>query len=1121
MQNVSEVAGRVEKSDQQENTQHKRSGMVSLAPSIGIAELDETQRIALESCAPACRVSVVGAPGTGKTSVLSAIVQREVRGAQESGRSEIPRIAILTQDRRAASELRSRISLALGGLPETVSIQTLTAFSFSLVQTYAQAVGRRDPELISGPDEDAMLADILLDVASGIEFPPFVDDDVRALPAFRAEIRNLVTRAVELGYGPDDLERLGVERHEPMWVSGAQVMRAYDLLVTARDAFAGDSSAPDRLDHAQLVGAAAALLSRWEANIQGTPLGEARVISRPRWDWILVDDIQNAPRSILHLLAELARDGAALVVAGDPDSAVQGFRGGVASLPGDVLQPEPQGLGCVPVFLGRRHRAGEALADLADNLTQRIRVGGGLVTHRRPAAEDIGMDFAEGVADLVSGLRFVHGEEETAAIARTLRTIHHREGVEYSRMAVITRSRGAHAALRRSLIRRGVPVEQIGSDQPLRFHPAVSSLLDLVRLALKIPGEDGLPTLRSVLVSPVIGVDPLHLRRMCRTLRGYEIARGGGRNEDRLLELVLEGPQALLELAPQGVMDLVTASRVIVGIRRVAAKSALQAEEVLWAAWEGSGKSDLWRDQALHNGLVGDHADSSLDAIIQLFRVAQRMADRDPDVTIENLLQELSVQDLPEDSIARTGAVNDAVSLTTPSASQGREWDIVVIAGLQDGAWPNLRLRDTYTHTTRLAQIATGREAPGTSAEQQRYEAFQDVLDDELRQLHHAIGRARQQLIVTCVESDDAQPSRFFEAMGFVYEEEAREVASTRAADEGGVVQRESVSEHRLVRAPILRQPCAQPAELDMAGLVGQLRRGLRREETREAAQMTLRRLRAAAVPEAQRYMWFDELPVTPNIESSAAEQVHVSPSRVEKLLACPLQGFLSSSGGESSDDRGAAHIGTLIHSIAEELPHGSEAELMASFERKWRAEFDEPESSYEAYRAYVSAQELVRNLALYLAAHPEDVETEQRVRVDVSENVALSASFDRVVRTPDGVVIADFKTGKVRPTKNEVADHVQMQLYQWAASQLSEYGRSAGAELVFLGRLMKRENMPAVDMQESLDEIGMARATERINEAARILGAAEFPANPSETTCRNCQFLAVCPAKPEGRMFS
>ncbi|MFT3945083.1 MAG: ATP-dependent DNA helicase [Ancrocorticia sp.] len=1079
--------------------------MVSLAPSIGIAELDETQRSALEACVPACRVSVVGAPGTGKTSVLSALVQREVLRAQELGRAQMPRIAILTQDRRAASELRSRISLALGGLPETVSIQTLTAFSFTLVQTYAQAVGRRDPELISGPDEDAMLADILLDSASGIDFPHFVDDDVRALPAFRAEIRNLVTRAVELGYGPDDLERLGAQRNEPMWVSGAQVMRAYDLLVTARDAFAGDSSAPDRLDHAQLVGAAAALLSRWERNVQGTPMGAAKMISRPRWDWILVDDIQNAPRSILYLLAELARDGAALVTAGDPDSAVQGFRGGVASLPGDVLAPEPDGLGCAPVFLGRRHRGGEAIADLADNLTQRIRVGGGLVTHRRPAAEEVGLDLAEGITDLVSGLRFVHGEEETAAIARTLRTIHHREGVEYSRMAVITRSRGAHAALRRSLIRRGVPVEQIGSDQPLRFHPAVASLLDLVRLALHIPGEDGLPTLRSVLVSPIIGIDPLHLRRMCRTLRGYEIASGGGRNEDRLLELVLGGPQALLDLAPQGVMDLVAASRVIMGIRRIAAQSARQAEEVLWAAWDGSGKSDLWRDQALRNGLVGDHADSSLDAIIQLFRVAQRMADREPDVTIESLLRELSVQDLPEDSIARTGSVNDAVSLTTPSASQGREWDVVVIAGLQDGVWPNLRLRDTYTHTTRLAQIATGREAPGTSAERQRFEAFQDVLDDELRQLHHAIGRARQQLIVTCVESDDAQPSRFFEAMGFVYEEEV-EAARESAARES---------------APVLRAPCAQHSELDMAGLVGQLRRGLRRDETREAAEATLQRLRAAGVPEAQPYMWFDELAVTPNVEVGVAEPVHVSPSRVEKLLACPLQGFLSSSGGESSDDRGAAQVGTLIHSLAEELPHGSEAELMASFERKWRAEFEEPESSYEAYREYLHGQELVRNLALYLAAHPEDVETEQRVRVDVSEDVALSASFDRVVRTPEGVVIADFKTGKVRPTKAEVVDHVQMQLYQWAASQLPAYERVAGAELVFLGRLMKRENMPAVDVQPALDETGMARATERINEAARVLAASEFPANPSDATCRNCQFLAVCPAKPEGRMFS
>lgn len=1084
--------------------------MESTPPAVGIDELDETQRVVLQACTAACRISVVGAPGTGKTALLSAIAQREValaRGtaapdeADASAREAagalrpMPRIALLTQDRRAAAELRTRLSMALGGLPDSVTVQTLTAFSFSLVQAYAQAVGRRDPELISGPDEDAMLGEILLDSASGVEFPAFVNDDVRALPSFRAEIRNLITRAAELGYGPGELESLGEQKSEPMWVSGAQVMRAYELLTEAQDAFAGTSSAPDRLDHAQLVGAAASLLARWEKNVAESPAGGGCTIPRPHWDWILVDDIQNAPRSVLALLDQLALDGASLVVAGDPDSAVQGFRGGVASLPGDVTLPKPRGIGCEPVFLGRRHRGGEAIADLADNLTQRIRVGGSVVTHRRPAAP--------GVRDQVIGQRFVHAEEETAAIARMVRTIHHREGIPYSSMAIITRSRAAHPALRGSLVRRGVPVEQIGSDQPLRFHPAVASLLDAVRLALGIPNEEGLPDLRTVLVSAIVGIDPLHLRRMSRTLRGWELSRGGGRNEERLLELILEDPRELQELAPEGVKDLVEVSRIFANIRDAAAKSANQAEEVLWAAWESSGRAEVWRRQALEGGLEGDHADASLDAIIQLFRVAQRMADRNPESTIEQLLAELSLQDLPEDSIARIGAISDAVTLTTPSASQGREWDVVVISGLQDGAWPNLRLRDTYTHTSRLAQIATGREAPGATSDQQRHEAFQDILDDELRQLLHSLGRARERLVITCVDSDDSQPSRFFEAMGFEYEEE-----------------RENGQEP--TSRPALLAPRAQPAELDMAGLVGQLRRARAVGGDTVTPEALLRSLAEAGVPEAQHRMWFDELDPTPEaLTGEGQEQIHVSPSRVESLLACPLRGFLSAVGAEDFDNRAAAKVGTLIHSVAEALPHGTRSELMSLFEQKWRAEFDDPELSYSAYRDYAAAQEMIENLALYLAAHPEPVASEQRIRVEVDEHTVLSASLDRVTRTGDGVYIADFKTGKIVPSDPAIEDNVQMQLYQWAVTQLPEYGQSAGAELVYLSRYMTKANMPAVKQQPPLDEEMLARARQRIEEAARVLSGKVFAANPTEKLCRNCQFHGVCPSKPEGRMFS
>ncbi len=87
------------------------------------------------------------------------------------------------------------MSLRLGSLSERVGVHTLTAFAYSIVQAYAQAVGRRDPELISGPEEDALLAEILGDADAPIEFPEFVTDDLRATKGFRSQIRDLITRA--------------------------------------------------------------------------------------------------------------------------------------------------------------------------------------------------------------------------------------------------------------------------------------------------------------------------------------------------------------------------------------------------------------------------------------------------------------------------------------------------------------------------------------------------------------------------------------------------------------------------------------------------------------------------------------------------------------------------------------------------------------------------------------------------------------------------------------------------------------------------------------------------------------------------------------------------------------
>lgn len=1075
-------------------------------------QLDRWQSAALEACRAPCRVSLLGTPGTGKSAVVAALVAREAA----LGR----RIAVLTLDRRAASSLQSAVSLTNGSLSERVSVRSLVSFCYGIVQSYAQAVGRREPELISGPEEDALLSDILADPEAGVEFPDFVDDDLRRQRGFRAQMRDLLTRACELGLSPRRLEDLGREHGEPMWVAGGQLLGLYEGVTTARDALAGAADAPDRLDHAHLVGAATAILRDWEANVPGPH-------PRPRWDWVIVEDIHNAPRSVLGLLAELAADGASVVTTGDPDCAVQGFRGGVASLPGDVAAPAPRGLGSRTVPLRQRHRGGPKIAGVADALAEAIRVGGGAVRQRNPKAAER--------PDSVSARRFVHPEEEAAAIARAVREARLLRGIPYSEMAVVTRSRSTHPGLRAALVRRGVPVGQIGTDRPLREEPAVDALLSLVRLALD--GASDSAELVRVVTGPLVGIDPLRLRQIGRILRGGELARGGSRSESELLSLAAEGPSRLSEVAPKGIGDLLRAARMLETVREAAERSNRQAEEVLWAAWESSGKAEEWRKAALRGGTAGDAADSALDSVIQLFRVAQRMADRDVDVPVDVVLDELQTHDLPEDSIARAGAAAQTVTLTTPNASIGRQWEFVVVAGLQDGLWPNMRLRDAYTATGRLAQIVTGRD-PGAGADglAGRRQAYEEILDDELRQLHHAVTRANAELLLTCADSEEARPSRFFELMGFV-PEELRDAASAGRQGSGDARQSggspdvagaqspsaalDSDGVHHAAAASgrlVLESPRAAEGELDVVGLVADIRRS--GAGGREAEEV-LARLREAGFRQADRCTWAEALEPTPSRGIEAGGTVVVSPSRVETMLDCPLRGFLSLVGAEDSDDRRTADIGTLVHAIAERSAGASREEIMGDFEASW-ATFDKPEDPMAAQAEYARALILVEGLASYLEdfAHGGgSAEVERRISVEMEDGVVLSGKIDRVEHDGAARRIVDFKTGKHTVSAKQAEDNVQLQLYQWAMGK-SGLPADGGAALVYLGQTLKKTNLPAQREQRPLGPEGKALAEERLRQAGRLLQGGEFPARPSQA-CRTCRFVSLCPAKSQGRLTS
>ena len=45
------------------------------------------------------------------------------------------------------------------------------------------------------------------------------------------------------------------------------------------------------------------------------------------------------------------------------------------------------------------------------------------------------------------------------------------------------------------------------------------------------------------------------------------------------------------------------------------------------------------------------------------------------------------------DTLAARAQRADAVEILTPASAAGREWPVVIVAGLQEGVWPNTRLR--------------------------------------------------------------------------------------------------------------------------------------------------------------------------------------------------------------------------------------------------------------------------------------------------------------------------------------------------------------------------------------------------------------------------------------------
>jgi len=634
-------------------------------------------------------------------------------------------------------------------------------------------------------------------------------------------------------------------------------------------------------------------------------------------------------------------------------------------------------------------------------------------------------------------------------------------GIPYSDMAIIVRSGGATASsIRRACMQASIPT--VGEIEALGNNAAIAPFLLLARIATD-PKKLTLAQAEELLTSEFGGSDPISLRRIRRSLlaaRDEEDLRSGSQ---MLIDALVQG-----DIPIEDGLELHRVHALLSHARKALSRANSTVHDLLWAIWDNAVTSDgaklskAWQDAALRTGTRNEITDEFIAA----------------------------------DVITAKGVRSDALEILTVHSAKGRQWPFVIVAGLQEGTWPNLKTRSTLLGAERLVE----RERHGDHLAERELQAItaSSLLEDERRLFHVATSRATADLLVTATSREDDEPSLFFHE---IYEEIHGFSADSAQA--------------KIVEPA---RPLTAPA------LVATLRRNLASDNSADAAQAAalLATLNDRGISLANPTSWVGSRPLSTDRPVVAeGDPVYVSPSGAEPFTECGVKWFFEKSGGTNGD--GVAQLlGSAIHEFARlkvETPEITHEQLVEKLESSWS--LIDQTSGWLSAASLKRAKRMLERFAQY---HSEIESKTDRSVVGVEldfkvnfGNIIVKGNADRIEVDGDGkYFVVDFKTGKKPIGHKEALTNLQLACYQLGIimggfGEKISGNETSGSHLVFLAHETKevatrvRPIIDADEVRQQLSIIGQG------------MSASTFTATVSEM-CPRCVVRSSCPVQPSGQ---